>query len=209
LPPFHALRTRPRTVAALLVALALAVGGCSGSSDSSSPSAAPSSASNSPAGSPTVKTQVVVAKVAGNLHQPNRRIFKKYRKHLQQKVGKAVDAWFDGGFVGVHYPRDDFPTAFATFTAAAKKEARHQQQLMTNWKWRHKIDGVTVKKRKVSLDVLAPNGRPAGVTARVHLTFKTTGDAEKKVSVSGRLFLARDPHGTWRIFGYDVAKGAR
>ena len=210
MPPFHALRTRPRTAsAALVLAAALAVGGCSSGSDSSTPSTAPSSAPSSSGGTPEVRTQVVLGKVAGNLHQPNRRIFKKYRKHLQQHVGKAVDAWFDGAFVGVDYPRDAFPTAFTSFTSAARKEARHQQQLMTNWKWRHDIDGVVVKKRKVSLDVLAPNGRPAGVTARVHLRFTTTGDVKKKVTVSGRLFLARDPHGKWRIFGYDVAKGAR
>ena len=39
-----------------------------------------------------------------------------------------------------------------------------------------RIDGVTTMKRDVVLDVLAPRGKAAGVTARVFLRFRTTGD---------------------------------
>ena len=80
---------------------------------------------------------------------------------------------------------------------------------MTNWKWRQRIDGVATTKRQVSLDVLAPHGRAAGVTAYVTLKFTTSGQAEKKVTVTGRLFLTKDAQGTWQIFGYDVSKGAK
>ena len=72
-----------------------------------------------------------------------------------------------------------------------------------------KIDGVEVKKRRVAVDVFAPNGRPAGATARVALVFRTTGHTEKRVAVRARLFLTRGGHGHWRIFGYDVARGVR
>lgn len=189
----------------MLTTVGLAVAGCSGS-DSSSPSAGPSSTDSGP---PAVATKVTIGTVAGTIRKPFRKNFAQHSPHLRKHVGAAVDSWLDGGFVGVDYPRDSFPTAFASFTSAAKHDARGQQRLMTNWKLRHDIDGVTVKHRTVTLDVLAPRGRPAGVTARVSLVFTTTGDAKKRVSVSGRLFLAPDPHGDWRIFGYDVAKGAK
>ena len=68
---------------------------------------------------------------------------------------------------------------------------------------------MNVKHRKVTVDVLAPRGRPAGATARVDLVFKTTGDATKRVTVHGQLFLSPAAHGKWRIFGYDVSKGAK
>jgi hypothetical protein len=119
-----------------------------------------------------------------------------------------VDGWFDRGFLAVGYPTDAFPHAFDTFTAQAAADAQRQKRLMTNWKWRHDIDGVATTQRKVTLDVLAPKGRPKGVTARVKLRFTTTGDKKKKVTVTGRLFLARNHKGKWRIFGYDVSKGS-
>jgi len=192
-------------VAALLTAAGLALAGCSGS-DSSSPAAGGSSTSS---GTSAVATKVTIGTVAGTIRRPFRKTFAQHQAHLRKQVGAAVDSWLDGGFVGVDYPSDDFPQAFRSFTAAAQHDARGQQKLLTNWKYRHDIDGVVTKKRTVALDVLAPHGRPAGVTARVHLVFTTTGDVQKTVSVSGRLFLAQDPHGDWRIFGYDVAKGAK
>lgn len=152
---------------------------------------------------------LVLGRVAGNLHQPNKRIFKKHRKQVLHRVGRAVDTWIDGGFVGVSYPRSDFKSAFAAFTKPAKHDARGQMKLMTNWKLRKKIDGVDVKKRKVVVDVFAPHGRPSGATARVTLVFTTTGDTRQRVAVTGRLFLAPDDHGSWRVFGYDVSNGGK
>ena len=38
------------------------------------------------------------------------------------------------------------------------------------------------------------------------LKFRTDGDVQRKIEVSGRLFLTPSPDG-WRIFGYDVTKG--
>lgn len=152
---------------------------------------------------------VALGRVAGDLHQPNKRVFAKHRKDVLDQVGTAVDTWVDGGFVGVGYPRDSFGSAFQAFTAPARADAEHQQRLMTNWDLRHQIDGVHVTKRKVTVDVLAPHGRPAGATARVALVFTTTGDVTRTVTVHGRLFLSPDDKGTWRIFGYDVAKGGR
>lgn len=192
------------TLTAALTAVALAVAGCS-SSDSSTPKAGPSAQVTG--GSRPVVSTVVLGHVAGNLHQPNRRIFAQHRKPLLREVGAAADAWIDGGFVGVHYPRSGFGTAFASFTAPARSDAQRQKTLMTNWRLRKRIDGVEVRKRRVTVDVLAPHGRPAGATARVHLVFTTTGRAHRRVVVDGRLFLSPDDHGRWKVFGYDVTQG--
>lgn len=210
MPAFHTVSTRSRTTAAAaLVALALAAGGCSSSSDSSSPAAAPTTGGREAGAARPVASTVVLGKVAGTIRKKNRKVFSQHRNHLLKRVGRAVDTWIDGGFVGVHYPRHSFGTAFASFTREAKRDARRQQDLMTNRDLRKRIDGVLVKKRRVTVDVLAPHGRPAGATARVDLVFKTTGDAERTVTVSGRLFLIPADHQEWRIFGYDVSKGAK
>ncbi|HEY3528070.1 MAG TPA: hypothetical protein VGK78_02895 [Nocardioides sp.] len=206
-------RSGPRSasaVAAVLVALALAAGGCSSSTDSSAPQAGPSSSSSTNVGGARpVESKVLLGRVAGNLHQPNRKIFQKHRKRVLKRVGAAVDTWIDGGFVGVDYPRKHFKSAFAAFTGPARHDARRQLKLLTNWSLRRKIDGVHVRKRTVIVDVLAPHGRPAGATARVLLVFKTTGHRKLVVTVSGRLFLIPDGHGGWRIFGYDVSQGGK
>jgi hypothetical protein len=183
--------------------LALTVAGCGGGSSSSSsgPSGGPTQGAAQP-----VSATLTLGRVAGNLHQPNKRIFKKHRKQVLTQVGKAVETWIEGGYGG-SYPRGSFGSAFADFTSAAKHDAMHQQRLMTNWALRKRIDGVDFKKQKVTVDVLAPHGRPAGATARVALVFATSGQVTKRITVHGRLFLSPDDHGTWQIFGYDVAKG--
>ncbi|HEX3931831.1 MAG TPA: hypothetical protein VHW64_14090 [Nocardioides sp.] len=191
---------------ALSTALSLTLAGCGGGS--SSPSSSPSGSTGPDAAAPAGST-LVLGRVAGDLHQPNKRVFARHRKQVLDDVGKAVDSWVDGGFVAVSYPRSSFGSAFAAFTAPARKDAEHQRRLMTNWDLRKQIDGVHVVKRKVTVDVLAPHGRPAGATARVSLVFTTTGDATKRVMVHGRLFLSPDDLGTWQIFGYDVAKGGQ
>ena len=208
-PASRAGRRTRRTGAVAIVALAaLAVGGCGGSS--SSPSAGPTSPPSATfGGNPPMATVVTIDKVAGNLHKPYHRRFHAHAKHLTREVGQAVDAWFDGGFVGVDYPTHSYPGAFTSFTAQARQDAFQQKGLMTAGPLGAHIDGVTTLQRKVSLDVLAPKGRPSGVTARVVLRFKTTGHATKKVTVTGRLFLTQSAGGAWRIFGFDVAKGAK
>ena len=160
-------------------------------------------------GAQPAASTVVLGSVAGNVQPKNKKVFARHRKQVLADVGTAVDTWIDGGFVGVSYPRDDFGTAFSAFTKSAAADARHQQRLMTNWDLRRNIDGVAVRKRKVTVDVLAPHGRPAGATARVALVFTTTGDTQRRVAVHGRLFLAPDVAGTWQIFGFDIAKGGK
>lgn len=201
--------TRSTTLAAIaLSALSMTLAGCGGGS--SSPSSGPSGSSDTGGAQPVAST-VDLGVVAGNVQPANRKVFKKHRKQVLTDVGKAVDTWIDGGFVGVDYPTTDFPDAFTDFTKPAAADAERQLSLMTNSDLGKDIDGLTVDKRTVTVDVLAPHGRPAGATARVTLVFTTTGDADvqKRVAVHGRLFLAPDSQGTWQVFGYDVAKGGR
>jgi len=154
-------------------------------------------------------TVVTIDRVAGTVQRPYHRTFHAHAKHLTREVGRAVDTWFDGGFVGVDYPAHSYPDAFKSFTPQARHDAFRQRALMTAGSLGSHIDGVTTLQRNVRLDVLAPQGRPSGVTARVVLRFKTTGQAKKKVTVTGRLFLTQGGGGAWRIFGFDVAKGAK
>jgi hypothetical protein len=155
-----------------------------------------------------MSSTVRIGTVAGNVHQPYRQRFAAARQEVEASVGHAVDAWIDGGFVGVDYPRDSFPSAFSTFTPEARKDAMRDKALMTLWGFRHRIDRVTATHRTVVIDVLAPRGRPAAATARVDLRLTTSGDVARKVQVTGRLFLTKAEDGSWRIFGYDVSKGA-
>ena len=209
MPLLQAASSRSKTTAAtLLVALALAVGGCSGS-DSSSPAAAAGPSNTGDGGAQGVDSQVFLGKVAGTIKKKNWKEFTEHhQKPMLAQVGQAVDSWIDGGYVGVEYPRDSFGSAFDAFTKPAKRDADRQKQLMTNWELRNEIDGIEVKKRTITVDVMAPRGRPAGATARVDLVFTTTGDKQERVTVHGRLFLSPG-HGKWHIFGYDVSKGAK
>ncbi len=210
MPAFDTVSGRSRTfAAALLLAVALATAGCSGSDSSSSPQGAPSDTTSGGGNEGPAVSTVKLGKVAGTIKKKNWKTFMSdHRKTMLKQVGEAVDTWIDGAYVGVDYPSDSFDSAFDSFTGQAKRDANAQKKLMTNWDLRQKIDGVDVKKRTVSVDVMAPRGRPAGATARVALVFTTTGDTQERVTVHGRLFLVPG-QGKWRVFGYDVSKGAK
>jgi hypothetical protein len=128
------------------------------------------------------------------------------RQRLSSQVGDVVDGWIDAAYVGGDYPRRDFSDVWPGFTAGAQQEARHDRALMSNEDVGDRIDGVELHKSTVKLDVLAVKQRPVGVTARVFIGFRTTGDVEREVRVKGRLFLTHTDRG-WRVFGYDVTKG--
>ena len=65
-----------------------------------------------------------------------------------------------------------------------------------------------MKKREITVDVLAVGRTARAATARVRLAFATEGvdgGFERKVTVTGRVFLTKKD-GKWKVFGYDVAK---
>ena len=71
-----------------------------------------------------------------------------------------------------------------------------------------RIDGVTPTSLRVKVDLLAVNERAVAATAHVKLTFRTSGNVTSRVSVQGELRLTKRD-GKWKIFAYDLTKGAR
>ncbi|GAA5117721.1 hypothetical protein GCM10023339_29070 [Alloalcanivorax gelatiniphagus] len=130
------------------------------------------------------------------------------RKAVRQQVGAVVDRWWEAAYLGGTYPRSSFPSAFPGFTAAAERRARGDKPLLTNETGGARIDSVTPTRRSVTLDILATGRQARTVTAHVVLKFDTTGAKTGRTTVRGRLFLTRQ-RGAWRVFGYDVSKGAR
>ncbi|GAB6986195.1 hypothetical protein JCM10369A_27190 [Nocardioides pyridinolyticus] len=135
------------------------------------------------------------------------RMDRRTRQQLATKVQAVVDGWTEAAYLGGDYPRRAFADAWPGFTRGAQEQARHDRALMSNQDIGDRIDGVQARRNVLVLDVLAVQGRPVGVTARVRLGFRTTGDLERTVRVTGRLFLTRTD-GQWKVFGYDMTKGA-
>ena len=194
----------PRRRAGLVLALVLALTGTACTS-SSSPSAAPERLSRNDAratlASHPVETRTKIHRVHGRL--PDQR-----RKAVRRQVGVVVDSWWDAAFLGGTYPRSSFPSAFPGFTDGAERRARSDKALLTNRTRGPHLDSVSATRRSVSIDILATGKRARTVTAHFVLKFDSSGDKAGSTTVRGRLFLTHE-RGAWRIFGYDVAKGAR
>ena len=203
LPPVRAVRRSELLVVAILAA-ALSVAACSG--DDAGPAATPPSGGsqastatdNNPP--PPLATTATVGQVRGQLPQGK-------RGKVRDQVQHAVDAWFDAAYVGGDYPRTDYSDSWPSFTPGARADAEDDKSLMSNVDLGRVVDDVEATTRKVSVDVLAVKGHAQGATARFVLRFRTSGERQEKVQVRGRLFLTPSPDG-WRIFGYDVTKGA-
>ncbi|KQV67663.1 hypothetical protein ASC64_10565 [Nocardioides sp. Root122] len=186
----------------LVLVLPLSATACSSGSD---PEAAPERLSRgddrATLASHPVQTRTTIHRVFGRL--PDAR-----RKVVRRQVGEVVDRWWDAAYLGGTYPRSSFPSAFPGFTKGAEARARSDKALLTNQTGGRRIDSVEARHRSVSLDILATGKQARSVTAHVVLRFDTAGDKTGTTVVRGRLFLVRK-RGAWRIFGYDVSKGAR
>lgn len=194
-----------RRLAAPLLVLLVLVTMSSACQSTAEPSAAPERLSRGDErvtlASNPVPTRTTIHRVFGRL--PDAR-----RKAVRTQVGAVVDRWWEAAYLGGAYPRSSFPSAFPGFTDAAEKRARGDKALLTNQTGGPRIDSVTARKRTVVVDILATRGQARTVTAHVLLTFDTTGSKTGTTTVRGRLFLTRK-RGAWRVFGYDIAKGAR
>lgn len=188
----------------VVLSLALALGATS-CSDDSAPSADPgqeTSGQELPTGEPPVfevATRATIGRVVGRLPRKN-------QDRLVAAVSDVVQRWFNAAYGG-SYPRSDFGDAFPGFTAGAEREAKRDKQLLTNIGIGDRVTSVTPTESRVWLDVLAVRKHAAAVTARFRLAFRTEGKVERKVRVRGRLMLTKQDAG-WRIFAYDVSKGA-
>lgn len=192
-----------RRVAVLALVLLLALS--SGCRSEAEPGAAPERTSRRDAqvtlASHPVPTRTGIHRVHGRL--PVAR-----RKAVRRQVGAVVDRWWEAAYLGGTYPRTGFPSAFPGFTDAAEARARQDKALLTNQTGGPRISSVTARRRTITLDILATGGQARAATAHVVLRFETSGEKSGTTTVRGRLFLTRE-RGAWRIFGYDVTKGAR
>lgn len=179
----------------MLVAVLLATGACTGDDPADDTPERPSEEAVQ-----EVPLVTRVGVVTGKL-QPVR------RKALAGRVGDIVGAWFDAAYLEGDYPRTSFADAFPGFTRDAAALARRDRDLLTNFRIGPKIDGVVPLRKSVKVDLLSPGRHPVGATARFRLAFRTSGDLERRVVVSGRLMLTR-VHGTWKVFAYDVRRSA-
>jgi len=141
----------------------------------------------------------VVTRVSGKLPD-------KSRPALEANVGKVISAYVDGAFLAGDYPRSDFGEAFGVFTAGAARDARRNQDLLTNRRLGPSTESVRATRRTAYLSVLAPYKVAAGVTAKVDLVFVVErGDrAAQRVRLAGRLLLTRNKANGWSVFGYDL-----
>lgn len=191
-------RRASRAAAALALTLLLGVplSACSGDDpERDRPAGDAVSAGEGP---PPVATTAELGEVVGRLSGPR-------RARLQTQVSEVVDAWIDAAYLGA-YPRTDFRDAFPGFSEGAAADARSDRALMSNQSLGADLAEVVALQRRLSIDALASRGRAVGVTARVVLRMRLSGEVNRKEKVAGRLFLTyRD--GTWQVFGYDVTRG--
>ncbi|GEP37938.1 hypothetical protein NPS01_16010 [Nocardioides psychrotolerans] len=196
-PPCRPARAASAITLALLLGVPLSA--CSGGDsepDASGPNASAGTDVDAPAPLETVAT---VGKVVGKLSGPR-------RARLKAQVTEVVDGWIDAAYLG-SYPRTDFADAFPGFSQGAVADARTDGALMSNKAWGADLDEVVALQRRLTIDVLAPSDRAAGVTARVVLTMRLSGEVNRKERVGGSLFMTyRD--GAWQVFGYDVTRGS-
>lgn len=209
--PFRS-TARPATLAALLLVSSLVAGCTSDGGEEAPPEAEPSSSVT--AGSDTEEPLALATKAKnGNV---TGKIGKGDRKDVVDRVAAVVDEWLAAAYVDGDYPReasafDD--SAWPGFTRGAALTAAADKDLMSNADIADRIDGLVVKRREITVDLLAIDRTARAATARVRLAFKTDGvegaddeGFERKVTVTGRVFLTKKD-GTWKVFGYDVAKG--
>jgi hypothetical protein len=184
-----------RATAASLAALVLAVAaaGCDSGDDlEGNHEGAPSDRGTD---APEVSTLTTLQNVG-------KRIDPDHRTRVKEGITAVIDPWFEGAFLG-DFPRSGYTDAFVGFSEGAAVDAERDLDLLSNQSIGDQIDTATATRRRVRLDVFAPEGHPRGVTAHFVLDFTTTGDIEESLQVRGDLYLAKDK-GEWKIFGYDI-----
>ena len=122
------------------------------------------------------------------------------RSRVHEGITTSVEGYLQAALLG-DYPRSDF--TLAGFTKGAAQDARRDLDVLTGKAFAD-AESVTAKALKADVVVLAPEGRPAGATAKIRFALDVDG---VPVVVRGRLLLTPD-QGTWRIFGYDVSSNA-
>ena len=188
--------TRRAAAAVATLALVLSVAACSDDDDSGSDPEPEPGPSEVPA---SVESQVEVGEVAGRLPRSK-------RQGIKEDAGQVVVTWLEAAYFAGS-PRPKLDAAFPGFTEDATRLARRDSWLLSNASLAEGVEEVVpVRPMKVRLDILAPKGRVAGVTARFRVVFDAVAGQTRRVTVSGRVVLTRNSRGNWKIFGYDAAR---
>jgi hypothetical protein len=195
---------RPLRAIVPLLVLSLLVAGCSEDDEeppASSPSPSAESSSTAPE-KPPLRTSTEVGEVVGKLPRAE-------RQAAAQQVSRIVDRWWRAAYLGEDLPRGRrVQQAFPAFTRGVTAQARADRALLTNAGLGGWVDEVTATRRRVTVDLLATDGRARTATARLGLDFRVSGGQREpqRVAVRGRLVLTK-VDGRWRVFGYDVTRG--
>lgn len=202
---------RTRCAAGRILALILAVGSLSACGGADRVTVGPpvelrpTPARATPRALPGASPSIAVVPTRASLGAVTGRLTEGKRRRLVAEISTVAGRWMDAAFVEGDYPRSTFKDSFPGFTRGAVRSARADKALLSNADIGDRIDGVTVTRRAVRVDLLAVGGRARAGTARIGLSFTTHG-VKRRVRITGRLFLIQRD-GRWRVFGYDVAKG--
>lgn len=91
--------------------------------------------------------------------------------------------------------------AYDAFTPGAVAIAQAQATTVTRAGF-GAVKQVKATRLNAALEVFAPSGQPAGVTARLDFAFDVDG---REATVTGRLLLSPEADG-WKIFGFDLSQ---
>ena len=185
--------TRSSAGSLLALALVLGAGGCDSGDDI---------AGNGDAGESDHGTDAQEVSTMVTLQNVGKQFNAAHRARVKDGVTAVIDPWLEGAFLG-DFPREGYTPAFVGFSKGAAEDAERDLDLLSNQSIADQIDTATATKRRVRLDVFAPEGRARGVTAHFVLEFTTAGDLEESLRVRGDLYLAKEL-GEWKIFGYDI-----
>ena len=149
---------------------------------------------------PEVSVNTSVARVHGDLSAAEVR-------RLEEQAEQLVSGYLSAAYLRQR-PTAGYRGSFPGFTADARRLALRDVRTASDaaFAW---ADEVRPLGAVAFLSVVAPEGRPAGATARVLLRLAASDDRrEHEVSVRGRLLLT--PEGKrWQIFGYDLVVGSK
>lgn len=191
---------RRRTLLAVpaSLVLGLALTGClGGSAEDGSPGAGASATRGStPDARTTLDVRATVSRVQGSLSRSQ-------RARLEERTGRLLTDYLSAAFLrqrtGQGYAR-----AFPGFTPGARELALREVDITADGAFALAKD-VQPRGAVAFVSVVAPDGRPAGASARVLMKLDVTEEGRHRlVQLRGRLLLTPADEG-WRIFGYDLA----
>jgi len=217
-----AYRTRLLALPLVLASACLALGGaaCSHDEQAPAPTATPTATASTkptvmstktPKHTPTprpTRTRTSSVRLTSTVHGDG--LSASERKRVRAGVTRAVRSWLRGGFLAGPFPQHGYPHAFDAFTPGARAAAKKKASAMTNGARGRKVQSMRATTARSVATVWAPDGKPAGASARVQLVAvaQLTGGKQRTVSVSGTLDLTPTGAG-WKIFGFDIDTTAR